>query len=128
MEEELSPLKDHSKSYSERLKEVRHMADQQRVKRLATKQQEQCLICLSSAADAVIGPCGHGGLCFACCQTLIADVIAKQPRESSEPTHYILSQGRKVYNFRCHLCRMIGLRVYQVTETSGKQEDIVRVI
>lgn len=28
----------------------------------------ECTICLSKPSDSVIGPCGHGGICFECCQ------------------------------------------------------------
>jgi Zinc finger, C3HC4 type (RING finger) len=35
----------------------------------------ECTICLSKPSDSVIGPCGHGGICFECCQKMITDAV-----------------------------------------------------
>eukprot|EP00347_Sterkiella_histriomuscorum_P001522 403371709 len=54
------------------------------------KRYTLCDICCQDKADAVIMPCGHGGLCFLCAFTL-----SKQTRN-------------------CHLCREIITKIYQM--------------
>eukprot|EP00347_Sterkiella_histriomuscorum_P003847 403362711 len=69
-------------------------------------QNVDCMICFSAPADSVIAPCGHGGVCFECCQKIIQDVVNKN--------QHLTYQTTKVYNFRCHLCRNLGLKIYQL--------------
>lgn len=86
------------------------------------------MICLSQPSDSVITPCGHGGICFECCQQIISDVLKQENNElnpSQQPPFYFVGENQvKIYNFRCHLCRNIGLRVFQLfpqQESHGKQ-------
>jgi len=84
---------------------------------------QDCMICLSKPSDSVIVPCGHGGICFECCQHLISEVVKSATEEEPRMQPFYLvgeQEQKKIYNFRCHLCRMIGLLVFQLdmpTET-----------
>jgi hypothetical protein len=42
--------------------------------------------------------------------------MQNQPRI---PPIYLLDQNKRVYNFRCHLCRQIGLKVYQLSHETN---------
>ena len=53
----------------------------------------ECMICLSQSADAVILVCGHGGICFDCGLTLCHSKV----------------------NPRCHLCRKVRLSYFKIT-------------
>ncbi|CDW74658.1 UNKNOWN [Stylonychia lemnae] len=78
-------------------------------------QNVDCMICFSAQSDSVISPCGHGGVCFECCQRIIQDVVKKN--------QFTSFKNQKIYNFRCHLCRIIGLKVYQLNFNQIKEKQ-----
>ena len=67
----------------------------------------------------MIVPCGHGGICFECCQKIINGVVNSEVEENQQTTtipFYLVGKNFdiKIYNIRCHLCRNIGLKVFQL--------------
>ena len=87
-------------------------------------QNLDCMICLSNPSDAVIAPCGHGGVCFKCCQQMIQALV-----ESNKlVTCQITSQSDRlekmnIYEFRCHLCRKLGLKVFKLKDPHSQSKN-----
>eukprot|EP00347_Sterkiella_histriomuscorum_P000429 403375897 len=72
----------------------------------STVQLKECLICMSSISDAVIMPCGHGGVCYECAQQILQKGVDSQ---------------------KCHLCREYIEQVLKI-DVNTIFKDYIRVI
>jgi len=64
-------------------------------------EKEECIVCYTNNPDAVLMPCGHGGICYDCALSVWENDVG------------------------CYLCRMEITEVYQIGKNKNKYCDVV---